>query len=258
MAERLSAVIITRDAAEVLRPCLESLSFADEIVVVDSGSRDQTLAIAREFTAAVYSHTDWQGFGVQRNRALAYASADWMLVLDADERVGPELRHEIARLLATAPATDVWCIPRQSTYCGRVIRHSGWSPDYVARLFRRGRAQYSEDLVHERLRFTGDAGRLQAPILHESYRSLEEVLEKMNRYSSAGAAQLAAAGRRGGLAAALGHAAWAFLRSYVLRLGLLDGREGLLLAISNAEGTYYRYLKLMYLNESGRRRRPDA
>lgn len=248
MKRRLSVIIIVRDAAAYFAACLESARFADEIVIVDSGSVDDTLEIAHRYTDNIYSHPDWPGFGVQKNRALGYATGDWVLALDADERVTPTLQSEIAAALAH-PTADVYAIPRLSSYCGRVLRHSGWWPDYTPRLFQRQAAYFSDDLVHERLRFTGTAARLSSPLLHESFRTLDEVLDKLNRYSSAGAAQMAAQGRQGSVRAAVGHALWTFLRTYVFRLGFLDGREGLLLAVSNAEGVYYRYLKLMYLNE---------
>jgi glycosyltransferase involved in cell wall biosynthesis len=250
---RLSVVVITRDAGRVLRPCLESARFADEVVVLDSGSRDDTLAIAREFTPHVHVDTDWQGFGRQKNRAVDLAGGDWILILDADERVGEALREEMRRVLADPAAPPVWEMPRHSSYCGRPIRHSGWRPDYVARLFRRGAARVSENRVHERLLFEGRPGRFRAPLLHDTHRSLEEVLDKINRYSSLGAEDYAARGRRGGLGRAIGHGLWAFLRTYCLRAGFLDGREGFILAVSTAEASYYRYLKLMYRQERGGR-----
>lgn len=252
MADRLSVVIITLNAGEVLRACLESVRFAEEIIVLDAGSRDDTLAIAREYTGHVHVDTDWQGFGRQKNRALALATGDWVLVLDADERVGMTLRAEILAVLAEPASPPVWEMPRQSSYCGRVIRHSGWWPDPVARLFRRGTARLSENKVHERLLFEGRAARFKSPLLHETHRSLEEVIGKINRYSSLGAEDYARLGRRGGLGRAIGHGLWAFFRTYILRAGFLDGREGFILAVSIAESSYYRYLKLMYLQRKGK------
>lgn len=251
MAERLSAVIITLDAGAVLRACLESVRFADEIIVLDAGSRDDTLAIARNYTDHVHVDTDWQGFGRQKNRALALASGDWVLILDADERVSPALRAEILAILAGPDSAPVWEVPRQSSFCGRVMHHAGWWPDYVARLFRRGRARLSENKVHERLLFEGRAARLGSPLLHETHRDLEEVIAKINRYSSLGAEDYLRLGRRGGLGRAIGHGLWAFLRTYCLRAGFLDGREGFILAVSLAEASYYRYLKLMYRQRRG-------
>jgi glycosyltransferase involved in cell wall biosynthesis len=249
MMPTLSVVIICKNESERLARALGSVAFADEIVVLDSGSTDDTLAIARRYTDRVYSATDWQGFGIQKNRALDLATCDWVLSLDADEWVDEFLRKEIEAVL-TAPKALVYEMPRLSRYCGRTIRHSGWWPDYVPRLFQRGVARFSEARVHERLVFEGEPRRLTAPLQHDSFRNLEDVLDKINRYSSAGAEQALASGRRSGLGKAVARGLWAFLRTYLLRAGFLDGREGFVLAVSNAEGTYYRYLKLMYLTES--------
>lgn len=247
MLTRLSVIVITQDEARNIEACLRSVAFAEEIVVVDSGSTDNTVDLAAALGAQVHTRSDWSGFGVQKNRALALANGEWVLSIDADERVTPQLQRQIEQAMV-APAFDVYEFPRLSSYCGQAIRHSGWYPDRVKRLFRRGVATFSDDLVHERLITDAPAGRLGADLLHESFTSFESVLEKMNHYSSAGAKGLMAKGRRGSLASALGHGLWAFLRTYIFRLGFLDGRMGLVLAISNAEGTYYRYLKLWLLH----------
>lgn len=247
MLTRLSVIVITQDEARNIEACLRSVAFADEIVVVDSGSTDNTVDLAAALGAQVHTRSDWSGFGVQKNRALALATGEWVLSIDADERVTPQLQRQIEQAMV-APAFDVYEFPRLSSYCGQAIRHSGWYPDRVKRLFRRGVATFSDDVVHERLITDAPAGRLGADLLHESFTSFESVLEKMNHYSSAGAKGLMGKGRRGSLASALGHGLWAFLRTYVFRLGFLDGRMGLVLAISNAEGTYYRYLKLWLLH----------
>lgn len=242
----LSVTVITKNEARNIQDCLRSVAFADEWVVVDSGSTDDTVALARALGAQAVTSADWQGFGVQKNRALALASSDWVLSLDADERVTPQLQAAIRAAMA-APAFDVYCFPRLSSYCGQQMRHSGWYPDRVTRLFRRGCGEFSADLVHERLLATGPVGVLEGDLLHESFRDFEAVLDKVNRYSTAGAENLLAKGRRASLGKAIGRGLWAFIRSYVLRRGFLDGRMGLVLAISNAEGTYYRYLKLWLL-----------
>lgn len=244
---KLSIIIITKNEASNIRACLESVAWADEIVVVDSGSTDATTAICREFTSRVYD-CDWPGFGAQKNRALDFASGDWLLSLDADERVTPELRHDIKAALR-APVAEAYRIPRLSSYCGRFMRHSGWYPDYVTRLFRRGSARFSDDLVHERLLVEGVTERLDGLLLHYAFDNPEEVLHKVNQYSSAGAQMMLQRGRQASLSGAVLRGLWSFVRTYVLRGGFLDGREGFMLAVSNAEGTYYRYLKLMLLNQ---------
>jgi len=245
----LSVIIITRDEADNIRACLESVAWADEIIVVDSGSQDDTVAISREFTPHVHVHNDWTGFGVQKNRALGYASKDWVLSLDADERVTPELRREIEAVLSNTNAAAAYRIPRLSSYCGRFMRHSGWYPDYVLRLFRRGSARFSDDLVHERLLVEGKMAQLESMLLHYAFDNPEEVLQKVNQYSSAGAQMMRQRGRQATLTGAVLRGLWSFVRTYFLRAGFLDGREGFMLAVSNAEGTYYRYLKLMLLNQ---------
>lgn len=243
----LSVILITKNEAANIRACLESVAWADEIVVVDSGSTDETVTICKELGATVQEH-DWPGFGVQKNRALGYATKDWVLSLDADERVTPELRAEIETILRSASASDAYLVPRLSNYCGRFMRHSGWYPDLLPRLFRRGKARFSDDLVHERLIIEGDTGELKGMLLHYAFDDLEEVLHKVNQYSTAGAAMMQRRGRQASLSGAVLRGLWSFVRTYVLRGGFLDGREGFMLAVSNAEGTYYRYLKLMLLN----------
>jgi len=250
----LSAIVITRNEEANIADCLASLAFARERIVVDSGSTDATVAIAQSCGARVVAMHDWQGFGVQKNRALDLASEDWVISIDADERVTPALRDEILAALAS-PAADAYSMPRLSSYCGQPIRHSGWYPDRVTRLFRRGAARFSDDVVHERLVTRGPVGQLRNDLLHDSYTSLESVLDKMNRYSTAGAARMRSNGRRASLTSAVLHGVWAFVRTYVLQRGFLDGRMGFVLAVSNAEGTYYRYAKL-WLQQHAEARRP--
>ena len=250
-AAALSVIVITRNESQRLRACLESVSFAGEVVVVDSGSTDNTVAIANSMGARVVETPDWPGFGPQKNRALDQASGEWVLSIDADERVTPGLRAEIVALMdglrvkpAMTGAAVAYSVNRRSSYCGQYMLHSGWYPDRIVRLFRKGSARFSDDLVHETLRVEGPVGRLEGELLHESFDDFEAVLDKANRYSTAGAQALHRKGVRGSVAKAIGHGLWAFLRTYLFKRGFLDGRLGLALAISNAEGTYYRYLKL--------------
>ncbi|MGQ0578418.1 MAG: glycosyltransferase family 2 protein [Betaproteobacteria bacterium] len=245
---KLSVVIITRNEEAGIRRCLESVKWADEIVVLDSHSTDATVQICREYTQYVHE-TDWPGFGAQKNRALQRATGDWVLSLDADEQVTPELRDEIRTVLSVSAGPDAYELPRLSNYCGRFMRHGGWWPDHVTRLFRRGKAHFSDDLVHEKLIVNGATGRLGNHLVHLAFENFEEVLHKIDRYSTASAEMLRDKGRSGSLSRALLHGLWTFLRTYVFKAGFLDGRHGFMLAVSNAEGTYYRYLKLMLLNE---------
>ncbi len=242
----LSVVVITRDEAARLERCLRSVAFAGEIVVVDSGSTDDTVAIARRLGARVEITSDWPGFGAQKNRALALARGRWVLSLDADEWLDEALAAEVARIVAAPPADRAWRLPRLSSFCGQWMRHGGWYPDRVLRLFPREGARFSDDRVHERLLWSGLRADLDGHghLLHESMATLTVANDKMNRYSSGRAADLAARGRRGGLGRAIGHGLWAFVRTWILRRGFLDGRLGFVLAVHNAEASYYRYLKI--------------
>jgi glycosyltransferase involved in cell wall biosynthesis len=242
---KLSVIIITRNEAHNIRACLESVSWVDEIIVVDSGSTDETVAIAREFTPHVYSH-DWPGFGAQKNRALGYATGDWVLSLDADERVTPELRAQLIRAMETASA-DGYYLPRLSQFCGRFIRHSGWYPDYVLRLFKREKGRFSDDLVHESVILQGRADKLASPLLHYSYLTEADVERKIEQYASAAAQQMFARSKTANGIDAPVRAAWAFLRTYCLRLGFLDGVAGFNVARMNARTTYRKYEKLRAL-----------
>ena len=239
----VSVIIITKNEADNIRECLESVSWAAEIIVVDSESTDETVKICKEFTNHVHL-CDWPGFGHQMNRALGYATKEWVLSLDADERVSGELRDEI---LNTLPSTDMeaFAIPRLSSYCGMFICHSGWRPDYVTRLFRRDKGRFSDDIVHERVIVDGVIGKLANDIVHYTYRNLEEVLEAVNKYSSLSAEKKFDEGCRSSLFKAVLHGMGAFASAYILRAGFLDGRHGFMLAVSSAELAYYKYLKLM-------------
>ncbi len=245
----VSVIVITRDEEHVIVDCLESVGWADEVVVLDCGSTDRTVEICRTYTDRVYE-TDWPGFGIQKNRALSHARCDWVLSLDADERVTPALAEEIrAHLQHEHTNANGLIIPFQSSYLGRTMRHGDWRNEKHLRLFRRSAGRFSDDPVHERLIVDGEIGTLENPILHHSFANLEEVLDKVNRYSTAGAEQRFARGQRSSLFKALSHASWTFFSGYVLKAGFLDGREGFLLATSNAEGSFYTYMKLACLRE---------
>lgn len=247
--KKLSVTIITKNEENAIGDCLSSVAWADEVIVVDSGSTDKTVEICKSYGAKVLITKDWPGFGCQKNRALSLATNEWVLSIDADEKVSKKLRDEIQDAINTNEANVAFRLPRNSSYCGQFIRHSGWRPDYVTRLFPKLGAKFSDDIVHERILFEGQIKTLKEPLLHISYIDLEEVLDKTNRYSSDGAAMLYARGKKSSLSNAILHGLWAFVRTYFLRLGFLDGRIGFILAISNAETTYYRYLKLMLLSK---------
>jgi glycosyltransferase involved in cell wall biosynthesis len=238
---QLSAIVITRNEAVNIGECLDSVAFCDERIVVDCGSTDATVEIARGKGARVEFH-EWQGFGPQKNYALSLATGTWVLSIDADERVTPELAAAIKAAIAAGDA-EAWEFPRLSSFCGRPMRHSGWYPDYVLRLFRRGKARFDDVIVHERVICTGVVKRLRPPLIHHPVARLEDALSRMDRYSTASAERIVAAGRRVSFMTGIGHGLYSFLRTYVLRAGFLDGAEGFLLAVANAEGSYYRYMK---------------
>ena len=254
----LSVILITKNEAANVAGCLASVAFADEWIVLDSASTDATAQIARAHGATVITTDDWPGFGVQKNRALAAARGRWVLSIDADERVTPTLAKRIRAVLEAETTGHVphpdsqpgrgklsgYELSRLSNFCGQWMRHGDWHPDRVLRLFLRDNGRFSDDLVHERLMVSGPIGRLDGDLLHDSMPTLEGALDKMNRYSSGRALDKVRAGGRGGFTAALTHALWSFLRSYVLRRGFLDGQLGFVLALYVAEGTWYRYLKM--------------
>ena len=244
----LSVILITRNEEANLADCLASLEgIAQQIVVVDTNSSDRTLDIAKSYGAVIAQPQDWPGFGPQKNRALDLATGEWVLSLDADERLTPALKSEIVTAIHHSAHVDCFAIPRLSWYCGRFIRHSGWNPDYVDRLFKRGSARFSDDLVHERLIPSGQVAKLENPMLHYSFMDYSQVLQKIDRYSTASAEQAFAQGKTSTPLKAVLHGAWSFFRTYFLRAGFLDGPQGFTLAMSNAQGTYYRYVKLWHL-----------
>ena len=246
----VSVIVIAKNEEPSIARALRSVAWADEIVVVDSGSSDRTVDIARELGAKVTVTGDWPGFGPQKNRALDLATGDWVLSLDADEWLTETSADEIRRAIgAGATGAAAFRLPRRSSFCGRFMRHSGWWPDYVVRLFRRGSARFSDDSVHERLIMDGTVGTLREPIMHETFVDLEDMLVKMNSYSTLTARRLRQDGKMAGLGEAVSRAVWAFVRTYFLRAGFLDGREGFMLAVATAEGTYYRYAKLLLLRD---------
>jgi glycosyltransferase involved in cell wall biosynthesis len=239
---RLSIIIVAKNEAANIADCVRSASFADEVIVLDSGSTDGTADIARAAGAKVVA-TDWPGYGPQNNRGIDLATGDWFFSLDADERITPELATEIRAAMAQ-PGVNGFRVPRVSMFCGRFMQHGGWRPDYTRRLARRGKGRFTEHFLHAHLEVEGPTGTLRQPIVHYSYRNMEAVLEKLNRYSSASVRDMTSSGRTGSFGGAILHGFWAFVRTYVVRLGFLDGRWGFMLAVFNAETTYYRYVKL--------------
>ena len=253
----LSVIIAARNEGHQIAACVGSVSFADEILVLDSGSTDDTAAKAREAGATVHL-TDWPGYGPQQQRGIGLAKCDWVLSLDADEVVTDSLKSEILDALS-APQIDGYRLPRHSSFCGKFIEHSGWRPDYTLRLVRRQKAGFTDHFLHAHMTVAGTVGDLKSPIVHYSYKDLDDVLEKLSRYSRGAALDLQTRGGSSTLGKAVFKGFWSFIRTYFLRQGFRDGRMGLALAIYNSHTTYYKYLRLwMNGHTPAAARRADA
>ena len=244
----LSAVIITRNAASQLGACLASVAFADEIVVVDTASTDGTVEIARRHGARVI-HREWHGFGPQKQFAVAAAAHDWVLCLDADERGSEALRSSIAAEIA-APRGSVYCLSRCNRFLGHWLRHGEGYPDWVARLFDRRQARWSDDPVHEKVISERPVRRLPGDLLHESAETLERYLEKQNRYTTVQAERLRLQGKRAGMLQLVLSPIARFLKFYFLRLGFLDGIPGLVHITIGCMNSFSKYAKLIELQKS--------
>jgi (heptosyl)LPS beta-1,4-glucosyltransferase len=248
---RISVILIVKNESAHLRECLNTVSWADEIVVVDSGSSDDTRKIAAEYTDKVYIETDWQGFGIQRQRAQQYANSDWILMLDADERVTPELAEEIKQVIAENNQQNVYSVPRLSYVFGRFIRHSGWYPDYVTRLYPSDKATYNTSRVHEKLEYskTLTEKKLSGDLLHYTYQDLEHYLVKSAHYAAEWAQQRNASGKHSSLLQGILHGISCFVKMYIVRAGFLDGKQGFLLAVLSAHSTFVKYADLWVRNQ---------
>ena len=243
----LSVIIITKNEERNIRDCLESVKWANEIIVLDSGSTDKTIEIAREYTEKVHS-TDWPGYGPQKQRALELASQEWVLTIDADERVSPALQKKIPKLIQSSNF-DGYKVKRPLIFCGKLIKYANGT-NYQLCLFKRKLAHFTPEIVHESIIVDGAIGKLEEPLYHLSFETVGNLLDKINLYSSLNAEKRAKQGKKSSLFKAIIHGLWMFFRVYFLKKGFLDGKEGFILAISFAEGSYYRYLKLMYLAEN--------
>jgi len=253
----LTVIIAAKNEGHQIGACVKSVSFADEILVLDSGSSDDTAEQAKAAGAIVHL-TDWPGYGAQQQRGISLARSEWVLSLDADEVVSDALRHEICSVISK-PQFDGYRLPRYSSFCGVFIEHGGWRPDYTLRLARRQSAGFTDHFLHAHMTVDGETGYLQSPIIHYSYRNLDDVLEKLNRYSRGAAIDLEARGGSSSMTKALMKGLWSFIRTYFLKQGFRDGRIGLVLAIYNSHTTYYKYLRVwMHRNMPVSARNPDV
>lgn len=249
MPLRLSVVMIAKNAADLLPDCLASVAWADEIIVLDSGSSDDTVALAQSLGAQVHVNTDWQGYGIQRQRAQSFATGDYVLMIDTDERVTPELAQSLQQALTSPQPGAVYSIARRNYFLGRFMRHSGWYPDRVLRLYERARWQYNDSLVHESLACEGaPVVALSGDLKHLTCRDFADFQRKQLAYASAWAQERHQKGKKASLGGIFGHTLGAFIKTLLLRGGVLDGAQGWLLAVVNAQYTFNKYTELWALN----------
>lgn len=241
---RISVYILTYNEEEKIEEAIRTVTWADEIVIIDSFSTDRTVEICRRYTDKIVQ-LEFEGFGKLRNDALANTSFDWIFSLDADERCTPQAADEIKKIISGSDPADAYYVPRRNYFMGRWIKHSGWYPDYrQPQLFRQGAVEYHDDMVHEGYTIHGRVDYLKSDIWQFPYRDLSQLIDKMQNYTTLGAQKLADKGRKAGMGSAFIHGFWAFVRTYFFKLGILDGWPGFIIALSGFEGTFYRYAKL--------------
>jgi glycosyltransferase involved in cell wall biosynthesis len=238
----LSAAIITYNEEANIADCLESVAWADEIVVVDAMSTDRTREIASRYTPKVFTR-QWDGYTAAREYALSRCTSEWVLAVDADERVTPELRAEIAGAVG-APGFDGYLIPRKAFFLGRWIKHCGWYPGRVLRLFKRDRVWVTDRKVHEGMRVKGTVGTLKEPMLHYTYLSVRDYFARFDSYTTLAARELRERGRKAGILDLTVRPLFQFIKMYLARLGILDGFEGLVLCVFSGLYVFVKYVKL--------------
>jgi glycosyltransferase involved in cell wall biosynthesis len=240
---KLSVTIITKNEERNIRRCLESVKWADEIIVLDSGSQDKTEEICREYTSKVYP-VEWLGFGKTKQKAVEMASHEWILSIDADEELTPQLIEAIQKKISESDKCDGYEIKRISQYLGKWIRFSGWNRDYPLRLFKKDNGHFNEKLVHESVILTGKRGKIHKPMLHYTYPDIETHLRKIDVYSECWAQEKANRGKKGTLTSTLLHTGIKFVNTYFFKLGFMDGKIGFILSINAALSAYMKHLKL--------------
>ncbi|MEI6609310.1 MAG: glycosyltransferase family 2 protein [Deltaproteobacteria bacterium] len=246
----LSVAIITKNEEENIRACLQSISFAGQIILVDSGSTDATLSIAAEFGCEIYFE-EWLGFGPQKQLAIEKCRLPWILVLDADERIPPDTADIIKKIVTDADVKEAgFSFPRKNYFQGRWIKHAGWWPDRIIRLFRKEAGRMTTAIVHESVEVQGKVGLLDVPIEHFTESSLSKIIQKIDKYSTLGAEAAFKDGKTSSAYSAFMRAFFTFNQDYFLRLGILDGRQGLTLAVTDAVNKFFKYAKLSELGKN--------
>jgi len=246
---KISAAIIARNEADNIADAVKSVSFADQVVVADTGSIDNTVEIARAAGAEVYD-VSFEGFGNTKNKAFELCRGEWIISIDADERVTPQLAENIQRLIGDNPKYDGYLINRLTYFLGKPVRHSGWYPDYLPRLFRRGKGRYSSNLVHEIMKIDGIVETVDGLLLHYSYKNLDQYLDKLNEYSSLSAREMLERGRKFNPLDLVFRPPLVFLKMYIFKAGFLDGLNGFILAVLSSYHVFVKYAKLYRAEES--------
>ena len=243
----ISACIITFNEEDAIRDCLDSIKWVEEIVVVDSFSQDSTVAVCREYTDKVFQ-IEWQGHVKQKNCALGYASNEWVLCLDADERVSPELKEEINNQLSVhAHGFDGYFFPRHSYYLGRWINHGGWYPDYKLRLFKKSKGQWGGKDPHDKVILDGTSKHLKGDLLHFVYKDLSHQLQTVDNFSTISASVLEYEGKKFSLLKLLFRSPFRFFEMYVIKRGFMDGLPGFIIAVASSFYVFLKYAKLWEL-----------
>ncbi|WNC67913.1 glycosyltransferase family 2 protein [Thalassotalea nanhaiensis] len=251
MVQKLSVCIICKNEEDKIERCLSSLTFADEIVLLDSGSTDETLTIAKKFTDKIFIREDWLGFGEQRRRAEELATNDWILAIDSDEVVPEALQVEIKAHMQSVNDDDVLVLNRLTSFCGKFVHHSGWYPDPIVRIYNRTKYRYNENLVHESVSCKGSKKiQLKEDLLHYTFDNLKDYLVKRCGYAEAWAEERYKKGKSSSSLKAVTSALFAFIRHYILRRGFLDGRTGLLISVIQMQYTFNKYMLLVLKNEA--------
>jgi glycosyltransferase involved in cell wall biosynthesis len=251
--KKLSVTIITKNEEENIKRCLASVTWADEIVVVDSGSTDKTVEICEKYGCKVIQ-TEWWGFGKTKQFAVNSATYDWIFSIDADEEVTPELAKKIQKLLSQSSLKSGYKVKRQSFYVKQWIRYCGWDRDYPLRLFNRKQGNFNDKLVHESVEIDGDVGKIEKTLKHYTYPNLKSHIDKINKYSDLGAKSLFEKGKQSSIFNALFHSFSKFIKMYVIQKGFLDGKIGFILSYNSAFGVWLKYLKLWEKNNSDQKK----
>ncbi len=242
----LSAVIITRNEESNIKRCMQSLQIADEIIVIDSGSTDKTIEIAESMGALVYPK-EWEGYGPAKKEGVKRASGKWIISLDADEELSPDLANEIRGKVLLETGISGYYIKRKTNFLGRWIKHCGWYPDYLLRLFKKSDGNFNDSVVHEKVVLNGQTGRLKSEILHYSYNSIEQYFDKFATYTTIGARQAFDNNKKAGWFHITLKPPVAFIKHYIIKLGLMDGLEGFIISALSAMAVMVKYSKLRHL-----------